>query len=136
MTESALSFYFEHNTPDHKVFVVFFCCLALALSVVAPALWWWHIGTCLLGYACARHRAHQYFISTGHLGLLPEHMTVIVSGGQQQWQGQVKAAQVYFHCALLLTVKTEQRTRHIGIMRHAMKEEHWRHLCRHVFEMA
>ncbi|AZZ97699.1 hypothetical protein ELR70_11540 [Pseudoalteromonas sp. R3] len=105
------------------------------MIVIVPTLWWWHIGTCLFGYALARQRTHQYFIVTGHLGLLPEHMTVIVSGRQYQWQGQLTAAQVYFHCVLLLTVKTEQRTRHIGIMRHAMKEEQWRHLCRHVFEM-
>ncbi|TMP37924.1 protein YgfX [Pseudoalteromonas rubra] len=136
MTESALSFYFENNTPGHKVFVVFFCCLALVLIVVVPQLWWWHIGTCLFGHAFARRRAHKYFISTGYLGILPEHMTVIVSDGQYQWQGQLKDAQVYFHCTLLLTVKTEHRTQRIGIMRHAMKEEHWRHVCRHVFEMA
>ncbi|WP_162197976.1 protein YgfX [Pseudoalteromonas rubra] len=115
--------------------MVFFCCLALALIIAAPTLWWWHSGTCLLGYYFARYKARQYFIPSGQLGVLPEQGLVFVSASQQHWQGQLKAAHLYFHSALVLSVKTEQGTRHIGVMRHAMDEQYWRQLCRQVLQM-
>ncbi|WP_349654724.1 protein YgfX [Pseudoalteromonas ardens] len=115
--------------------MVFFCCLMSALLIVTPTLWWWHLATCFLGYCFARHKMKYYFILSGQLGMLPEQGTLIVSAGQQRWQGQLKSVRLYFHCSLLLTVQTDKGTRHIGIMRHAMQEEYWRQLCRQVFLM-
>ncbi|MCG7533732.1 hypothetical protein MHN33_01940 [Pseudoalteromonas sp. OOF1S-7] len=107
----------------------------MTLVVAAPSLWWWHSGACLLAYCFARYKARRYFLPSGQLGVLPEQGLVLVSASQQHWQGQLKAANLYFHSALLMTVKTDQGTRYIGVMRHAMAEQYWRQLCRQVLQM-